>query len=910
MAAEQFRFTHIFVNQVILVPHARAALPWAPPPAPPAPASAPAAHRLLTDVVRKLYLYSNLTFTWHEVASLSDWWRSTTQRNRSAFRRLLKSGRLEVSSGGWVEVDEATTSLYGLLHQLVEGHQWLKQNLNYSARVAWLSAGSHGPGLAYLLAGAGVSHAVLARTHFAVDQHLAQRQLSDFLWVPAWRRAGAGGGGAGGGGGGLLAHVLQFGEDGVEACGPDRALCAAEFDFARADSPAAASAYTVRQRAELLLTQYSKAGSLSPHNVLLAPLARAAGLELQHHGYRQLADYINARRHVYRASVSFGTARDYFAAVAERTPAPPPPARGALLDHAEPGARPAYLAGRYSARPRLKGVLRQLEAALRSAELLHVMATGGGVAGARLLAARAEAARLAARPVSGGTLPGAALAHVFARALAAAAACWREQEAAAAALAGGALHKYLYRDGDVLSQVRSVAAGDVLLLFNSAAVARAEPLELLARDPALQLLGPAGALPLQVSPVWKVTSNQIKISDRFYKILVMVSVPGLSLQSLRVAAGRVDTARLRLLFDERLGFLRAVEQRATGARRTAAVDYAAFRSGAGAGPAVFAPNASAPLQDVLAPYRAGERPRLLLIVSGAVATDVTLVFGRLLQHSTRVLHAGAAGGAGDAVLLEARVDYEAAPHMRDLELFLSVQTDVASDELHTDVNGFQYTRRAARRARGARGLDGALRPATALAWLQDARRRASLATEQARGVAALRPGQLAALLGRGAAGAGASCHRLYLLLEDLAPPAPAPAAALPLPSGHALQLADSFTQPLEVFVAGGNASLPRQQVRLLRAPLPADVALVMLRALPARRGAAGAALLVLQRQAASCRAPAPRCAAPPLPLLHTLRGAKAFYRTSLTGTTVGERVTTLDYNNFGPMELISFIVVF
>ncbi|KAG7313673.1 hypothetical protein JYU34_000833 [Plutella xylostella] len=827
---------------------------------------------------------------------------------------------------------------------LSAGHQWLKQNLNYSARVAWLSAGSHGPGLAYLLAGAGVSHAVLARTHFAVDQHLAQRQLSDFLWVPAWRRAGAGGGGAGGGGGGLLAHVLQFGEDGVEACGPDRALCAAEFDFARADSPAAASAYTVRQRAELLLTQYSKAGSLSPHNVLLAPLARAAGLELQHHGYRQLADYINARCHVYRASVSFGTARDYFAAVAERTPAPPPPARGALLDHAEPGARPAYLAGRYSARPRLKGVLRQLEAALRSAELLHVMATGGGGAGARLLAARAEAARLAARPVSAGTLPGAALAHVFARALAAAAACWREQEAAAAALAGGALHKYLYRDGDVLSQVRSVAAGDVLLLFNSAAAARAEPLELLARDPALQLLGPAGALPLQVSPVWKVTSNQIKISDRFYKILVMVSVPGLSLQSLRVAAGRaggaagraggtaavvycsactggalfavrapppgavqVDTARLRLLFDERLGFLRAVEQRATGARRTAAVDYAAFRSGAGAGPAVFAPNASAPLQDVLAPYRAGERPRLLLIVSGAVATDVTLVFGRLLQHSTRVLHAGAAGGAGDAVLLEARVDYEAAPHMRDLELFLSVQTDVASDELHTDVSGFQYTRRAARRARGARGLDGALRPATALAWLQDARRRASLATEQARGVAALRPGQLAALLGRGA---GASCHRLYLLLEDLAPPAPAPAAALPLPSGHALQLADSFTQPLEVFVAGGNASLPRQQVRLLRAPLPADVALVMLRALPARRGAAGAALLVLQRQAASCRAPAPRCAAPPLPLLHTLRGAKAFYRTSLTGTTVGERVTTLDYNNFGPMELISFIVVF
>ncbi|XP_048005837.1 alpha-mannosidase 2-like [Leguminivora glycinivorella] len=77
--------------------------------------------KIISNMVKKMHLYPNLTFTWNEISHLSKWWNTTTHKNRAGFRKFLNAGRLEITTGGWVEPDEATTHIYGLVHNLIEG---------------------------------------------------------------------------------------------------------------------------------------------------------------------------------------------------------------------------------------------------------------------------------------------------------------------------------------------------------------------------------------------------------------------------------------------------------------------------------------------------------------------------------------------------------------------------------------------------------------------------------------------------------------------------------------------------------------------------------------------------------------------------------------------------------------------
>lgn len=114
----------------------------------------------------------------------------------------------------------------------------------------------------------------------------------------------------------------------------------------------------VRTKAEVLLEQYAKTGSMTRHNVVLALVGddfrydHEIEWDQQYINYQNLFNYINARKDVYNAEVSFGTLSDYFNAVRSRS-REFPTLKGDFFPYADifSEGRPAYWTGYFTSRP-------------------------------------------------------------------------------------------------------------------------------------------------------------------------------------------------------------------------------------------------------------------------------------------------------------------------------------------------------------------------------------------------------------------------------------------------------------------------------------------------------------------------------------------------------------------------------
>ncbi|XP_058812600.1 alpha-mannosidase 2 [Topomyia yanbarensis] len=342
--------------------------------------------QILNLAVTKMPEYSNMSFIWSEISFMQMWWDQAHPTKQRILKKMVKSGRLEITTGGWVMTDEANAHLFAMVDQLIEGHQWVKTNLDVTPTSGWsIDPFGHGSTVPYLLAASGFEGTIIQRIHYAWKQWFARHRYGDFMWTPYWRTPATPLNNKHS----LLTHNMPFDIYSIKhSCGPHPFICL-NFDFRKI--PGEYTEYSIKaqfitpenieSKADLLMEQYSRTASLFPHNVALIPVGddfrynKEKEVEQQYTNYKKLIDYINENKNKYKAEIKFGTPKDYFNAVKERYDKFPT-LKGDFFVYADifNEGRPAYWSGYFTTRPFFKILSRELEHNLRSLEIMFTLA--------------------------------------------------------------------------------------------------------------------------------------------------------------------------------------------------------------------------------------------------------------------------------------------------------------------------------------------------------------------------------------------------------------------------------------------------------------------------------------------------------------------------------------------------------
>eukprot|EP00117_Sycon_ciliatum_P034970 scpid21031/ scgid26589/ Alpha-mannosidase 2; Golgi alpha-mannosidase II; Mannosidase alpha class 2A member 1; Mannosyl-oligosaccharide 1,3-1,6-alpha-mannosidase len=144
---------------------------------------------ILDNVVLGLQTYPKWKFIWSEMSFLHRWWSDQGEETRDAVRGLVRSGRLELATGGWVMPDEANTHYHAVLDQLIEGHHWIRTNIDskWQPKSSWSNDPfGYSSSVAHLYQQAGIKRLMILRTHYMLKRYLAQHHALQFRWRQPW----------------------------------------------------------------------------------------------------------------------------------------------------------------------------------------------------------------------------------------------------------------------------------------------------------------------------------------------------------------------------------------------------------------------------------------------------------------------------------------------------------------------------------------------------------------------------------------------------------------------------------------------------------------------------------------------------------------------------------------------------
>uniref|UniRef100_A0A1I8QCR4 Alpha-mannosidase n=1 Tax=Stomoxys calcitrans TaxID=35570 RepID=A0A1I8QCR4_STOCA len=867
--------------------------------------------QILNLMVTKMQEYTDMTFIWSEISFLQLWWDQAHPTKQRALRRLINSGRLEITTGGWVMTDEANVHLYAMLDQLIEGHQWLKNNLNVTPTTGWsIDPFGHGSTVPYLLSGSNFEGAIIQRIHYAWKQWFARHQKGDFIWTPYWHNS-HGKDKDGKRKGSLLTHNMPFDIYSIKgSCGPHPFICL-NFDFRKI--PGEYTEYSIKaqfitdenveEKAQLLLEQYSRTASLFPHNVALIPVGddfrynKEREVDQQYTNYKKLIDHIMANKRLYNVDITFGTPKDYFNEIKKRS-TEFPTFKGDFFVYSDifSEGRPAYWSGYFTTRPSYKILSADLEQNLRVAEILFTLAYNTARQKRhenaikifeknyeKMIHARRNLGLFQHHDAITGTSKAAVMRDYGMRLFESIQDAVRMQQSAIELLIQNGTEKHnfllseLERDNfsklprktpiplatsspnsDFSIEFTSSSADGKsanFVVFNPLSHKRIEALTIRTTTPYVKILNNAGEelRNVQINPVWNIsdpyemgmnmmgasTTARIRISRRQYEVMFIAELDPLSLTLYQVAVDEVNAKRLmstiycdectdqldgstteapqskeefvvkskppgdvqlennfmRLLFDEKTGFLKTITRKGINQQllnpMQCAIKFAAYRSAqfhSGAYLFKTDPEQSEAEKDVLEQYE----DKRIIITSGLIASDVTVIYGPFLAHTVRIFNTKTHLDA--AMYIENDIDFEPPPKNRETELFMRFVTDIDNiapvnegslkdgdtipelPEFYTDQNGFQYHRRV---KVPSIGIEGNYFPITTAAFIQDEKVRFTLLTTHAQGAASYEPGQLEVMLdrrtlyddyrgmGEGIVDSRLTRHKFWVLIEDM-----------------------------------------------------------------------------------------------------------------------------------------------
>ncbi|CEF69960.1 Alpha-mannosidase 2x [Strongyloides ratti] len=338
--------------------------------------------RILYGMLNYLSKKNKMKFVYVEMSFFELFYSTLSLLNRQKVKRLLDNEKLEILTGGWVMTDEANSHFFSQIVQLFEGHEFLKNNLQYIPKNHWsIDPFGLSPTMAYIIKESGFKHMAIQRVHYLVKHYFAIRKLFEFQWRQLWS-------------GGhinesnktdIFTHILPYGSyTSTDTCGPDRYVCSM-FDFNQYTNALYyknGGKEVIEQDAKNIADQFRKKSLLFRGPNIFVPLGADFTFKLReewesvYENYKIIIEKINNSPEL-NMNVQFGTLNDYFNAndkSISKDNIRIPIITGDFFTYADRDED--YWSGYYTSRPFYKRFDRNLIDYLRSAEIIYSIVLG------------------------------------------------------------------------------------------------------------------------------------------------------------------------------------------------------------------------------------------------------------------------------------------------------------------------------------------------------------------------------------------------------------------------------------------------------------------------------------------------------------------------------------------------------